>query len=135
MVGRDSGTAARIAADLSLMKKHVRAFANRENLSQLRIVDPVQLLEGINMTGHPDPVHPPEELYVRLAACLMDRLASSIGRSSSKSCAEPFPKRIKLVSAGSTSSGNRGRGWQANRGGRSGGRGAHWGGRRGRMSF
>ena len=68
------------------------------------------------MTGHSDPIHPPDELYARLAACLMDRLASSSGRSSSKSCAEPFPKRNKLVSAGSTSSGNRGRGWQANRG-------------------
>ena len=69
MVGRDPGTAARIVADLAQMKKHVRAFANRENLSQLKIVDPVQLLDGINMAGHVNPVHFPEELYDKLATC------------------------------------------------------------------
>ena len=45
------------------MKKHVRAFVAKEKLGQLRIVDPVQLLAGISMEGHKDPVHPPKELY------------------------------------------------------------------------
>ena len=101
MVGRDPGTAARIVADLAQMKKHVRAFANRENLSQLKIVDPVQLLDGINMAGHVDPVHFPDQLYDKLATCLVDRLASSSRRSSSYSCAEQDPKWIRLISSGS----------------------------------
>ena len=73
-VGLGPGTAEKIISDLSQMKKHVRAFVAKEKLGQLRILDPVQLLAGISMEGHKDPVHPPKELYEKLARRLMDQL-------------------------------------------------------------
>ena len=83
------------------MKKHMRAFALKENLIQLKIVDPVQLLDGVNLDGHLDPVHPPEALYEKLAVRLTDIMEGS-GQSAAK---EPDSKRIRLISYGSARGG------------------------------
>ena len=125
-VGRVPDFKEKIMADLVQMKKHVRAFALKENLTQLRIVDPVQLLDGIDLDDHQDPVHPPEALYEKLATKLTDIMEGS-GQSAAK---EPESKRIRLVSYGVARGGMSG--WAAPRGGRGGGRGAQRGGQRGR---
>ena len=72
MVGREAGHEERVLADLVQMKKHVRAFALKANLTKLKIVDPVQLLDGIDTDGHPDPIHPPDAFYKKLATRLTD---------------------------------------------------------------
>ena len=135
-VGLGPGTAEKIISDLIQMKKHVRAFVAKEKLGQLRIVDPVQLLAGISMEGHKDPVHPPGELYEKLACRLMNQLEDR-GRPAAapERDQEPEPKRIRLTSYGTGRGGYRG--GPASRGGRGGGRGAPRGGRdgRGRRGF
>ena len=125
-VGRGPDFKEKIMADLVQMKKHVRAFALKESLNQLKIVDPVQLLDGIDLDGHQDPVHPPEELYVKLTNKLTD-IMSGGSQSAAK---EPESKRIRLVSYGAARGGVAG--WAAPRGGRGGGRGGQRGGQRGR---
>ena len=125
-VGRGPDFKEKLMSDLVQMKKHVRAFALKENLTQLRIVDPVQLLDGIDLDDHQDPVHPPEALYEKLANKLTDIMEGS-GHSAAK---EPESKRIRLVSYGVARGGMAG--WAAPRGSRGGGRGAQRGGQRGR---
>ena len=126
LVGKGPDFQEKILADLVQMKKHVRAFALKENLSQLKIVDPVQLLDGVDIDGHLDPVHPPEALYEKLAVRLTDIMEGG-GRNTAK---EPDSKRIRLISYGSAR--GVGGGWAAPRGGRGGGRGSLRGGQRGR---
>ena len=138
MVGKGEGLADKIESDLSQMKKHVRAFLSKEKLSLLKLVDPVQLLAGVSLVGHKDPVHPPKELYEKLSARLVDLLEDG-GRPAPENGPEPDPKRIRLTSYGMTRGGNIGGttsrgGWGGVRGGHRGGRG-HWGGRGGRWSF
>ena len=131
LVGRGPEFKEKILADLVQMKKHVRAFALQENLNQLKIVDPVQLLDGIDLDGHPDHVHPPEALYEKLAI----RLTDIMERNGQNAAKEPDSKIIRLISYGAARGGVGG--WVALRGRRGGGRGAQRGGQRGngRRSF
>ena len=134
MVGREAGHEERVLADLVQMKKHVRAFALKANLTKLKIVDPVQLLDGIDTDGHPDPIHPPDAFYEKLATRLADTMEAG-GQGPAGNQREPDPKRIRLISYGAVRGGAGG--WTAYRGGRGGGRGGQRGGHcgRGRRSF
>ena len=58
MVGMDARSSGNILASLVQMKKHIRTFLTKENLSQLKLVDPIQLMEVVAVEGHMDPVHP-----------------------------------------------------------------------------
>ena len=123
MVGMDAGSSGNILDGLVQMKKHIRSFLAKENLSQLKLVDPIQLMEGVAVEGHVDPVHPPEELYDKLASRLTIVLEGD-GKSSPEAGQEPDPKRIRLLSYGTVRGGARGGsaqrgGWRGgNRGGR-----------------
>ena len=134
MVGRDAGHKKRVLSDLVQMKKNVRAFALKENLTKIKIVDPVQLLDGIDTDGHPDPIHPPEALYDKLAEQLAVTMEGG-GQGPAGNPMEPDLKRIRLISYGAVRGGAGG--WTAYRGGRGGGRGGQRGGHcgRGRRSF
>ena len=54
-------------------------------------------MEGVAVEGHVDPVHPPEELYDKLASRLTIVLEGD-GKSSPEAVQEPDPKRIRLLS-------------------------------------
>ena len=126
MVGMDAGSSGNILDSLVQMKKHIRTFLAKENLSQIKLVDPIQLMEGVAVEGHVDPVYPPDELYDKLAGRLTTVLEGD-GKPSLEVGLEPDPKRIRLLSYGTGRGGARGR--SAYRGGL---RGGNWGGRYGR---
>ena len=106
MVGMDAGSSGNILASLVQMKKHIRTFLTKENLSQLKLVDPIQLMEGVAVEGHVNPVHPPDELYDKLASQLTIVLEGD-GKPSLEAGQEPDPKRIRLLSYGTVRGGAR----------------------------
>ena len=108
MVGMDAGSSGNILASLVQMKKHIRTFLTKENLSQLKLVDPIQLMEGVAVEGHMDPVHPPDELYDKLAVRLTTVLEGD-GKPSLEVGLEPDPKRTRLLSYGTGRGGARSR--------------------------
>ena len=131
LVGRAlDGFKERIFTDLSVMKKTVRQFIHRERLVQVRVVDPINLLDDLDESMHTDPVHPPTVFYEKLAARLIamqegEGFSSAAGRP--ERVPEPDPKRIKLISSSSGGGlphrGGRGGGGGSSRAGRGGPRG------------
>jgi len=126
------GAAAAILADLTSMKRQIRAYLFAERIRNVTILDPNTVVDKLDCEEYADAVHLKPASYEKLAARILQGAPSESEGPDMLRAAPPFKKARLSNRGGLLGPSNAGRGRGVPRGGRMGGRG-HWRPRGGNM--